>query len=479
MLKHLRLDTLYKSLLIPTVAMLVAAAIVAAWLTTITISQRMQAHQRQAAENTGKLLAGVAGPYVTNFDLTSIGNLVKQLAHDPELAFAEVVDVSNKSLSADVMARPASLDGTIAVEQAIVDGTGSRVGTVRVAYRTEAAVVLRNAVVAAVAISLAVVTVLVGVALTMAARRVVRQIGGEPAAVARIASAVATGDLSTEIRLRSGDTGSVLHAMGAMVGQLRETTRRIREISETIATASSEIAMGNQDLSHRTEQTAGSLQSTASSMEQLTATVSQTAHSAHTANDLASSASGTADKGRSVVAEVVATMHEINGSSKRIADIIGVIDGIAFQTNILALNAAVEAARAGEQGRGFAVVAGEVRNLAQRSAEAAKEIKGLIGTSVERVETGARLVQAAGSTMQEIVESVQRVSHIIGEISVAAAEQSNGIGQVNNSIGQLDQMTQQNSALVEQSAAAAESLRDQARHLAEAVRVFRLEPHEG
>ena len=240
----------------------------------------------------------------------------------------------------------------------------------------------------------------------------------------------------------------------------------------SIETASAEIASGNHDLSTRTEQAASSLQQTAASMEQLTSTVRQSADSARQANQLAASASEIAVRGGQVVGQVVTTMDEINHSSKKISDIIGVIDAIAFQTNILALNAAVEAARAGEQGRGFAVVAGEVRNLAQRSAEAAKEIKGLIGSSVDRVETGSRLVAEAGQTMNEIVGSVQRVSDIIGEITAASGEQSDGIGQVNDAVNQLDQMTQQNAALVEESSAAAQSLKDQALNLAKAILVF-------
>ncbi len=252
----------------------------------------------------------------------------------------------------------------------------------------------------------------------------------------------------------------------------------VRSASNSISTASSEIAVGAQDLSQRTEQTASNLQQAASSMEQLTGTVRQTADAATTANQLASSASDAAAKGGDVVSQVVSTMEEINTSSKKINDIIGVIDGIAFQTNILALNAAVEAARAGEQGRGFAVVASEVRSLAQRSAEAAKEIKALIGASVDRVEAGSRLVQAAGASMTDIVSSVQRVTDIIGEITAAAAEQSHGIGQVNGAVVQLDQMTQQNAALVEESAAAAESLKDQALRLTEVVSVFRLGEEE-
>ncbi|HEU4458847.1 MAG TPA: methyl-accepting chemotaxis protein [Methylibium sp.] len=258
------------------------------------------------------------------------------------------------------------------------------------------------------------------------------------------------------------------------LNQLDGIVRQVLDSARSISTASAEIATGNQDLSTRTEQTACSLQQTASSMEQLTGTVKQTADSARTANQLASSAQSTAAKGGEVVAQVVATMEGINSSSKKIADIIGVIDGIAFQTNILALNAAVEAARAGEQGRGFAVVAGEVRSLAQRSAQAAKEIKGLIGASVEKVESGTGLVTDAGRTMNEIVQSVQRVSDIIGEITAAASEQSEGIHQVNGAVTTLDRMTQQNAALVEQSAAAAESLKDQAAKLSASMSMFKI-----
>jgi methyl-accepting chemotaxis protein len=287
---------------------------------------------------------------------------------------------------------------------------------------------------------------------------------------------MADGDLTTDIAASgSTDSAAALRSLQALQVSLRQTLGSIRGGADGVSVAAQEIATGNADLSNRTEQTASNLQQAASSMAQLTGTVNQTADSARTANQLASSASEVAARGGNVVAQVVSTMDEINTSSKKIADIIGTIDGIAFQTNILALNAAVEAARAGEQGRGFAVVASEVRSLAQRSAEAAREIKSLIGASVEKVESGSRLVQDAGNTMGEIVASVQRVTDIIGEISAAAAEQSQGIGQVNSAVTQLDQMTQQNAALVEESAAAAESLKEQSRQLAGVVSAFRLQ----
>ena len=297
-----------------------------------------------------------------------------------------------------------------------------------------------------------------------------------------VSERIAQGDLTSKIEIRIPDeTGRLLEAISAMQDRLRGLVGEIRQTANSIQVASDEVASGNQDLSQRTEQTSSSLQQAASNMDQLTGTVRQSADSARQANQLATSAAEVAARGGIVVSQVVATMEDINNSSKKIADIISVIDGIAFQTNILALNAAVEAARAGEQGRGFAVVAGEVRSLAGRSAEAAKEIKNLIGASVEKVEGGSRLVADAGKTMTEIVGSVQRVSDIIGEITAASSEQSDGISQVSGSVNQLDQMTQQNSALVEQSAAAAESLKEQAHHLTQMVDAFRLhrEPQIG
>ncbi len=291
-----------------------------------------------------------------------------------------------------------------------------------------------------------------------------------------VAAAISHNDLSRPVHSdRSDELGDLLRELDQMRNSLHQVVSQVRGSSGSITTASAEIATGNQDLSGRTEQTASNLQQAASSMEQLTGAVRQSADSARQAEQLASSAAEVAARGGQVVSEVVATMNEINTSSKRIADIIGVIDGIAFQTNILALNAAVEAARAGEQGRGFAVVASEVRSLAGRSAEAAREIKVLIGASVDKVESGSRLVADAGHTMTEIVSSVQRVSDIIGEITAAASEQSDGIGQINSAVSQLDQMTQQNAALVEQSAAAAESLKDQAVRLSDVMSIFRLD----
>ncbi|OFA05908.1 methyl-accepting chemotaxis protein [Duganella sp. HH101] len=306
------------------------------------------------------------------------------------------------------------------------------------------------------------------------AANVMRQLGGEPDYAADIARRIAAGDFTEEIQTTGGDRDSLLSAMKSMQQSLADIVAQIRSGADTISTASSEIADGNLDLSNRTEQQASSLGQTASAMDELTSTVKQNAGSARQASGLVAATAAVAVKGGTVVAEVVTTMGEINQSSRRIVDIIGVIDGIAFQTNILALNAAVEAARAGEQGRGFAVVASEVRNLAQRSASAAKEIKELIGESVQSVEQGARLVEQAGTTMDEIVASVNRVSAIMGEIADASEEQTSGIEHVNNAIVQMDQVTQQNAALVEQATAAAQSMQQQAAALAGAVSVFKL-----
>ncbi len=305
-------------------------------------------------------------------------------------------------------------------------------------------------------------------------RGLLRQLGGEPADAAAIAERIAGGDLAVDIRTKPNDKSSMLFALGRMRDSLAQIVGQVRSGTETIATATQQIAAGNQDLSSRTEQQAGSLEETASSMEELTSTVRQNADNARQANQLAASASEVATRGGAVVAQVVDTMGAINEASKRVVDIISVIDSIAFQTNILALNAAVEAARAGDQGRGFAVVANEVRTLAHRSADAAKEIKALIENSVACAESGSKLVDQAGRTMDEVVASIASVSDIMADISAASAEQSTGIDQVNQAISEMDHVTQQNAALVEEAAAAAESLQSQASQLSELVAVFTL-----
>jgi len=313
--------------------------------------------------------------------------------------------------------------------------------------------------------------ILFGMAVT---RSITRQLGAEPIVAAEQAALVAAGNLSHAIELKHGDTSSVMAQFKTMQDSLVKLVSHVRQGSESVSTASAEIAQGNNDLSSRTENQASALEQTAASMEELSSTVKQNADNAHQANQLAMNASTVAVQGGEVVAQVVNTMKGINEASRKISDIIGVIDGIAFQTNILALNAAVEAARAGEQGRGFAVVASEVRSLAGRSAEAAKEIKTLINVSVERVEQGTILVDQAGTTMNEVVTSIKRVTDIMGEISAASNEQSLGVSQVGEAVTQMDQVTQQNAALVEEMAAAASSLKSQAQDLVQTVAVFKL-----
>ncbi|MCW5658290.1 MAG: MCP four helix bundle domain-containing protein [Burkholderiaceae bacterium] len=324
-------------------------------------------------------------------------------------------------------------------------------------------------------LELAVLALIVAVALFGTAWYVARTLRRRVETARRVADRVRDGDLTVAVRDDARDEISpLLRALDEMQTALTRVVATVRQNAESVASASSQIAQGNADLSQRTEEQASTLEQTAASMEELGSTVKLNADNAKQANQLAHGATDIAVKGGEVVSQVVATMGEINSSSKRIADIIGVIDGIAFQTNILALNAAVEAARAGEQGRGFAVVAGEVRNLAQRSAEAAKEIKALITASVESVDQGSALVDRAGATMTEVVDSIRRVTDIMGEISAASSEQSSGVSQVGDAVVQMDQVTQQNAALVEESAAAAESLKSQAQQLVQAVAVFRL-----
>ncbi|WP_280192794.1 methyl-accepting chemotaxis protein [Delftia sp. PS-11] len=324
-------------------------------------------------------------------------------------------------------------------------------------------------------IAVTTISLLLGILIALAiARSITRALGAEPHEVSQVVGRVAAGDLSQHVALRPGDHSSVMAGVQRMQASLVKVVGTVRQSSEAVAAASSQIASGNRDLSSRTEEQASALQQTAASMEELSSTVAHSSDNASQANQLAQTAAGVASQGGAVVAEVVGTMKEISDSSHKITDIIGVIDGIAFQTNILALNAAVEAARAGEQGRGFAVVAGEVRVLAGRSAEAAREIRRLIQESVQRVEAGSALVDRAGDTMGEVVASIQRVSTLMSAISAESSEQSRGVSQIGEAVHQIDQTTQQNAALVEEMSAAADSLRAQANELVQAVAVFQL-----
>ena len=352
------------------------------------------------------------------------------------------------------------IDKIVAINE---QGTSQEGKVADEAYHTAIALVV-GLIVAAAAVAL-------GVALFIA-RGFARQLGGEPGEAAAIASAIAAGNLRVAVRLKAGDNMSLMHSLATMKEQLTGIVRGIKSSSESISVAAGEIAQGNTDLSQRTEEQAASLEQTASSMEQLTSAVRHNADNAKQASQLAGAGSGVAQRGGAEIGRVVATMQEIAESSARVAEIISVIEGIAFQTNILALNAAVEAARAGEQGRGFAVVAGEVRALAQRSASAAKEIKDLITESVTRIDTGSKLVENAGRTMDEIVSSAGRTTDIMNELAAASEEQSIGIGQVNTAVTQMDEVTQQNAALVEQASAAAQALAQQAQALRDAVSVF-------
>jgi len=329
-----------------------------------------------------------------------------------------------------------------------------------------------------IGVSVLAVLVAIGLAVLISGH-VLHAIGGEPAMVNEAVTRIANGDLSTPVRLRDGDDSSILASIHRMQAGLQRVVGEVRDGAESVATASSQIAQGNLDLSSRTEEQASNLQQTAASLEQMASAVKNNADTASQANQLADGASQVAAQGGELVGEVVQTMADISAASRRIADIISVIDGIAFQTNILALNAAVEAARAGEHGKGFAVVATEVRNLAQRSATAAREIKGLIHDSAGRVEAGTELVSRAGRTMADIVAQVRRVSDLMSEITAATKEQSGGISQINTAVSQLDQTTQQNAALVEESAAASESLKCNGQRLLQSVSVFRVRSAEG
>ncbi|QBI04822.1 methyl-accepting chemotaxis protein [Pseudoduganella albidiflava] len=435
--------------------------------------ERLRKQEALYAGEMGKVVKSLEDPSTGPKEKALMATIVEQERMAmPLMAAAEKLGVANQAEETTTMlmekVRPVqrvwlnTIDELIKLEEALNEEEADEAAA---AYQTAVRLML----------ILAVLAMAVGIAAAvMVTRTLLKQLGGEPNEAAGIATRIAEGDLTVDVPVKAGDTASMMFAMRNMRDKLAAIVAEVRTGTDTIATAAAEVSAGNQDLSSRTEEQASSLEETASSMEELTSTVRQNAENAQQASAMAASASSVAAQGGSVVAQVVDTMGAIDASAKKIVDIISVIDGIAFQTNILALNAAVEAARAGEQGRGFAVVAGEVRNLAHRSASAAKEIKALIDDSVEKVGVGTQLVGQAGATMNEVVGSVQRVTDIMAEISSASREQSSGIDQVNVAITQMDEVTQQNAALVEEASAASEAMQEQARRLAELVGTFTL-----
>jgi methyl-accepting chemotaxis protein len=433
----------------------------------------LRAQEAVYKENLAKLAKSFDDPSTTPEEKAFLVKLQEQEAAAlPLMAEAEKLGLANKADEAT----PLLLNKVDPLQDAWL-GTMNKLGRLEEDANADAAREASDAYHAAVGLMLVLAAIAAAVGITSAVlvtRSLQKQLGGEPDEAAGIASRIAAGDLTVEVPVKPNDHGSLMLAMRDMRDKLAAIVAEVRVGTDTIATAASQVSVGNLDLSARTEQQAGSLEETASSMEELTSTVKQNAENAQQANAMAVSASQAAQEGGQIVASVVGTMDAITASASKIVDIISVIDGIAFQTNILALNAAVEAARAGEQGRGFAVVAGEVRNLAHRAGSAAKEIKLLIDDSVEKIGTGSTLVGQAGVTMDDIVTRVKGVTDIMGEISAASREQSSGIDQVNQAVSQMDQTTQQNAALVEEASAASQAMQDQAAKLAELVGMFKL-----
>jgi methyl-accepting chemotaxis protein len=453
----MQFSSLRARLLVPTLTASVVAMAAAAVVGATLVVQYLESVFEQQAERTVEMVAHVGTPYITNYDLTALGTFVRELQRDKQVAFAEFFDAENKSLTGDVTTAVVNTDGLKLIEREMKDSTGKVVGKLKAGFRGDAIVVARNMVLSAIGGGMLAVLVVVAGLLLWSVRHVMKVIGAEPKEAVAVADGIASGDLTLRVAVAGNDNSSLTWSLSRMQRQLQQIVGDIRRASGMIDVSSAEIAQGHADLSTRTEEQASSLEQTAASMEQMTATVAQNAENAKKASQLANAASDTAARGGQAVGTVVATMTGISESSKKIADIIGVIDGIAFQTNILALNAAVEAARAGEQGRGFAVVASEVRSLAQRSAAAAKEIRQLISDSVGRIDAGSKQVEAAGETMGEIVASVRRVTDLIAEISAASQEQSQSLTQVSDTVTQLEKVTQQNAAMVEQATAASDS----------------------
>jgi len=469
----MRFNTLRAKLLVPTVTLSVIVTLAAAALGATLVSRQLEAGYVAHAQRTVDFVAKVGVPYVTNYDLTALGTFVKDLPRDKQIAFAEFLDAGGKSMTADLVRPPADTAGLLVIKRDMKDDSGQVIGHVRVGFRNTAVTEARNHVLFAIAgAMLAVLAVVVG-SLIWAARHVVGLLGAEPDAAVAVADAISSGDLTRETGQTDGGR-SLMAALERMQANLQRIVGDIRQASSSIQVSSNEIAQGHLDLSTRTEQQASSLEETTASMEEMTTTVSQNAENAKKASTLAAGASDVAQAGGTAVRKVVQTMEGISASSRKIADIIGVIDSIAFQTNILALNAAVEAARAGEQGRGFAVVASEVRNLAQKSGAAAKEIRELITESAARVETGSEQVVEAGKTIDQVVGAVTSVNRLIADISSASREQAEGVSRVSGTVQQLERVTQQNASMVEEATAASSSMREQAEVLMSAVSSFRL-----
>ncbi len=438
------------------------------------MARSLTASLEERVNGTAQFVSEVAASYIRNYDLTALGNFVQQLSKDPEFEHAEFFDADGKSLTADALPdKTASrAHNLVHVDHPITDKSGALLGKFTLTYRRDTIDAGRRHVLALVMGAALIMVLLITPVLLWLVNRLVRQIGGDPGYAVSIANRVGTGDLGVQIETRSTAQSSMLFAMKSMVARWLKITDKIKRSVQSMQRAADEMAAGNTELSACTEQQTAFLQRTLQAMSDLIETVKQNLAAARQARELSTAASDTASRGGSVVQQVVTTMDEIQKSSAQIADITGIIDDIAFQPNLLALNAAVEAARAGEQGRGFSVVAAEVRNLAQRSADSARQIKQLIGASVERVETGSKLVRQAGSTMGEIVSSVKSVTGIIGTINEATVAQNSGIAEINRHLAELEQTAQRNASIVEEYATTAENLKGQAHELRTTVEFF-------